>query len=187
MDPSKKRVCITDVSDEVRKEIVEAKYREMRYRTQTVVADVASNGSDRNIDDLEDDMKDVFVKESISNDYKSPDAVYENGRTAFFYANLKQTKTLLERGANPLIKDDEGTMAHEFNTETREYLSIEIDALLKSPEAQKSRESRSKFFKERQREEERRLYETPRQASFCRRDNDEDLRRMMMLMMFLKQ
>lgn len=186
MDPSKKHVCITDVSDEVRKEIVEARYREMRYRTQTVVADVASNSSDRNVDDLEDDMKYAFVEESISNDYKSSDAVYENGRTAFFYANLKQVKTLLERGADPLIKDIDGKMAHEFNIDVRDYLSTEIEALLSSPKAQKSRKSRSQFFKERQREEERRLYNPPKQSSFRHRD-DEDLRRMTMLMMFLNK
>lgn len=142
------------------KERIEAFYRMCPLKTRTIVADIDSNGSTPNIDDLEDDMKKVFVNDVLYHQYPI-DSTDKYGRTALFYAFEMDIERLLMKGANPLIKDLDGKMAWEFNNYHCLLYSLRVETRALQDFLEKSgkiltTEELQKFFKGRQQDEKER-------------------------------
>lgn len=90
----------------------------MKWSTmRTTVGEVASDGSVADLgdlDDLEEDINNEFVKKVIAGK-KYINSKNENGRTALFYADEDECIKLLRQGCNPLLTDNQGKKPFEYN------------------------------------------------------------------------
>lgn len=90
---------------------------------QTTLGVVSSTGSAADLNDLDSDLNEIFIKEVLSGKL-SVDSRDESGRTALFYSDYNQIPKLIAMGANPFLKDKNGKLAHEYtrNPCSRKFL-----------------------------------------------------------------